>query len=380
MTLKSYELCPLTSTEHRLNQARAAYRDLMAKVGRTYVPRKALDLSFPNNPREGGILNQLGPNDLFGWLIMDDRLALDQAVATGKWLWSERAGWDRAHRQRIPWFAMTYRAAIEAGIADADCNFLVDGFNSDVGRTVGEKYLISFVGSTTRPLVRTLGAAIMLAEVEMSISGTARADLVTMRDRAIKQWNEWAWAEWRPGIRWGWLGEEDGYWKAEDPLWRRFPYLGGSDPIDAAQEDTWFHYGIVVPYEAMIAEMYADLSDHVRQQVRKLCRHALAYGYDDVTGRTLKSIGWKRDGDRNAGCMAPGFHDGAWPDASEWEKDSFLEMGHFDLAPAIYAAGKTREGRRAALIEWAKKCRAIGREGEVPVGTVAIAVKLGFGQ
>lgn len=377
MTLKSTDLVPFLNTEAKLDRARAAYRGFLQAVGRSYNPRKALDLTFPENPRSGGIENNYPStaHALMAYLIMDDRLALEQAVAIGNWLYVQRDGWDRAHRQRIPWLAAVADVADAAGVAGTEP--LRAAFNYDVGRTVNEKYLVSFVGSNTRPLIRTLGAAVMLAEVAMG--EVASDSLVTMRDRALRQWGGWANADWKPGVRWGWLGDDDGFWDDDDPAWKRFPYLGGGDPVDSASDDTWFHYGCVVPYEAMIAELFADLSWDVRDSVARMARHALAYGYDPSSGLTLKSIGFKKGGD-NTGCMAPGFHDGPWKKESEAVQERYMEMSHFDLAPALFAAGRDREERKTALVEWGKRCRAIGREGEVPLGTLLCAIKLGFGE
>lgn len=375
----SAALIPILSSPAKYERARRAYRGLLEAAGRRYEPRKALDLSFPNTPRDGGIPNQLGPNDLMAWLIMDDRLALDQAIATGLWLWQNVSGWDRAHRQRIPWFPATYLAGVDAGITEDKIGFLNQAFDADIARTLGEKYLYSFVGSTTRPLVRTLGAAVMLAEVGLQVSAFPKRELYEMRDKALNQFEKWAHSDWVDGARWGWLTREDGFWNDSSPEWKKFPYLGGGDPIDAAQEDTWFHYAVVVPYEALIMEMYSELPSFSQYGVRNLASHAILYGYDPSTGLSLKSIGWKKGGDHNAGCMAPGFHEGPWREESLAMKNEYMEMSHFDLAPAIFACSHNREERKRAVVEWAKRCRSIGREGEVSLGTLAVAIRLGFG-
>ena len=365
--------------------ATAAWKALLAAGERAYVPcAKPVKPTFDKHGDPGAQSNRntVG-NALVASELMGDANALEQSALTAERLIETWDTLDRAHSHRYAWLGPLYVALREK--ADPRADKILLHFHKALSWMHGDKYVGgNFVGATMRPLrilfeAFTTGAfAVKMAAAGLPADAKGGAELCGKARAAIEKW---CLRVIGGDIHWGWFNKAGEY----VPTWSIFPYADSLDPKTMATHTTAFHPLHVMAYSFFVAEA-AGLDVNKLEATRRgeLCSHALRLCFDPKTGLNTKSIGYKADhtASKREAYYAPGYATKPMREQSTTWKMENCEAGYHDVAPALIAVLRSGEIDEAeakrVLVKWVKESRGIV-PGEVLLGSLALAIKLGFG-
>lgn len=383
--LKSRDLSPVALP------AAADVVTFLTASHRAYAHRSEPDLTHPETfGSPGGESNRdIVGNSLIAWWLFGDRASLDTAIATGSWLIDVHTQWDHAHCHRNKWFGALALAAREVGQPESLVGKFFGGFTAWFNWLAADKYVNgNLVGLTLRP-TRVLFEAIVVADmarkmVEAGVIQVSELNVLPSKlsGMAFATLDTWANRRWDPisNHTWGWTSPV-GQWNPSLGI-NMFPFLDGRDPIAMARQTTWFHAGHITPTGLMLVREVAPTlwaNSALPDRSRSMAQHAAHFGYDPITGLSLKSIGYK-DGSATKGCYAPNFQKEEFRDWPEAERRDRGEH-EYDLCPMLLAMAAPVERR----IHACQECLSHGSkglsQGEVSIGILkatAVAKKAGL--
>ncbi len=381
-----HSFLPFADTAAKREATNEALDALFADAGRKIAPRGALKKpSFKKHGDPGAESNRNTVGYGFAaYALRGDMQAILQVALVAERLFETWDTLDRAHSHRYAWLGPLALALHEMG--DERWKIVLDRFNDIIRWFHGQKYLNgSFVGATLRPLRCLFEAGLTgsfaekLSRAGLPADSFGGAQLVEKANTAVFAF---LWRVLGSGVNWGWR-KPPGAWAGS---WRDFPYVDSTDPKTMATHTTLFHALHVMPYSFMVGDLAGlpliDDGSLYATRWREIASHALRLGYDPVSGRSTKSIGYKADhsaGKREA-YYAPGFPEKPARKQSLAWKDEHMEAGYHDVSPALEAvldSGEINKNEcRRGLVKFVRGARGIV-VGEIPIGLARLALRVG---